>query len=67
MAGAAAIAMCTEGPELDLLSGPGTAHALVHPGVGATLRAMHRIVLEDGSETDYDMLRRLGAVFETGD
>lgn len=51
MSGSAAIAVCGEGPELDLVRGAGGAWALVHPGVGATLRAMHRLVLGAGAET----------------
>jgi quercetin dioxygenase-like cupin family protein len=51
MAGAGAIAVCGGGPQLEILRGPGSAHALVHPGVGATMRAMHRLVLEGDSET----------------
>lgn len=51
MAGAGAIAVCSGGPQLDLLHGAGSAQALVHPGVGATMRAMHRLVLQGDCET----------------
>jgi quercetin dioxygenase-like cupin family protein len=48
---AGAIAVCGSGPQLDLLRGAGRAQALVHPGVGATMRAMHQLVLESECET----------------
>jgi quercetin dioxygenase-like cupin family protein len=51
MAGPGAIAVCGGGPQLDLLRGPGSAQALVHPGVGATMRAMHHLVLEGDCAT----------------
>lgn len=51
MAGGEPIAVCGEGPQLNLVRGGGSAHALVHPGVGATMRAMHHIALEAESET----------------
>lgn len=39
------------GPELAIIRGEGRAHAIVWPGMGATLRSMHRISLEPGSRT----------------
>ncbi|HWE14732.1 MAG TPA: cupin domain-containing protein [Solirubrobacteraceae bacterium] len=51
MAGARHIRVCGDGPELDLVRGDGGAWALVHPGVGATLRAMHRVTLGEDAET----------------
>jgi quercetin dioxygenase-like cupin family protein len=38
-------------PELDIVEGGGTAHAIVWPGVGAQLRSMHRIRLTPGAAT----------------
>jgi quercetin dioxygenase-like cupin family protein len=40
-----------EQPELSIVEGEGFARALAWPGVGARLRAMHRIVLGAGSST----------------
>jgi quercetin dioxygenase-like cupin family protein len=41
----------TTGPELPIVEGGGRAYAVVWPGVGASLRSMHRISLEPGSRT----------------
>jgi quercetin dioxygenase-like cupin family protein len=38
-------------PRLPLVAGAGEAYAVVWPGVGATLRSMHRISLKPGSAT----------------
>jgi len=51
MPGGEPIAVCGDGPQLDLVLGGGSARALVHPGVGATMRAMHHVVLDAESET----------------
>jgi hypothetical protein len=40
-----------DGPELDLVEGEGIARAVLWPGVGARLRAMHHIVLDAGAAT----------------
>lgn len=40
-----------QGPTLDLVEGAGSARAIVWPGMGARLRAMHRFVLGPGSRT----------------
>jgi len=40
-----------DGPALDLVDGDGSARAILWPGVGARLRAMHRIVLQPGART----------------
>ena len=40
-----------EGPELAIVEGPGRAHAVVWPGMGAQLRSMHRIELSAGART----------------
>jgi quercetin dioxygenase-like cupin family protein len=45
------IAVCGADLRLDVLRGEGRADALVHPGVGATMRAMHRFELAGGCET----------------
>lgn len=39
------------GPDLPIVEGEGSAHAIVWPGVGATLRSLHRIRLGAGSST----------------
>jgi quercetin dioxygenase-like cupin family protein len=39
------------GPLLPIVEGDGAARAIVWPGVGATLRSMHRIALAAGSRT----------------
>jgi quercetin dioxygenase-like cupin family protein len=38
-------------PSLPIIDGPGSARAVVWPGVGAHLRSMHRISLNPGSRT----------------
>ena len=38
-------------PRLPLVAGEGEAYAVVWPGVGATMRSMHRISLKPGSAT----------------
>lgn len=40
-----------DGPELAILAGEGRAHAVIWPGMGATLRSMHRLSLRPGSRT----------------
>jgi quercetin dioxygenase-like cupin family protein len=40
-----------EGPAIDLVDGEGSARALVWPEVGAALRSMHLIKLENGART----------------
>ena len=39
------------GPELPIVEGEGRAHAIIWPGVGATMRSMHRISLGGGAAT----------------
>jgi quercetin dioxygenase-like cupin family protein len=39
------------GPELGIVAGEGSAHAVVWPGMGAQLRSMHRISLGRESRT----------------
>jgi mannose-6-phosphate isomerase-like protein (cupin superfamily) len=39
------------GPALPIVDGEGTARPIVWPGVGATVRTMHRIELAGGSRT----------------
>jgi quercetin dioxygenase-like cupin family protein len=39
------------GPELPIVEGPGTARAIVWPGIGAEHRSMHRITLGEGAAT----------------
>jgi mannose-6-phosphate isomerase-like protein (cupin superfamily) len=34
-----------EGPQVDIVAGEGSARAVIWPGMGATLRSMHRISL----------------------
>ena len=62
MARAGLIAVCGSGPHLDLVRGVGRAQALVHPGVGATMRAMHRLELE-GDSTTVDLEHPSDAVY----
>ena len=38
-------------PELPIIDGHGRAQAVVWPGVGASMRSMHRIQLEQGAKT----------------
>ena len=59
---AGGIAVCGGGPALDLVRGGGSAQALVHPGVGATMRAMHHVVLEGDGET-VDLVHPSDAVY----
>ena len=40
-----------KGPELAIVAGAGSAHAVIWPGMGAELRSMHRISLASGSRT----------------
>jgi mannose-6-phosphate isomerase-like protein (cupin superfamily) len=40
-----------EGPELAIVDGPGTARAVVWPGMGAVDRSVHRIRLREGGRT----------------
>jgi mannose-6-phosphate isomerase-like protein (cupin superfamily) len=40
-----------DGPELDIVEGSGSARAILWPGTGAQLRAMHRIRLDAGAAT----------------
>lgn len=40
-----------DGPPLEIVEGPGRAEAIVWPGVGARLRAMHRIRIGPGGAT----------------
>jgi mannose-6-phosphate isomerase-like protein (cupin superfamily) len=39
------------GPELQIVTGDGTAHAVIWPGMGARLRSMNRISLGGGART----------------
>jgi mannose-6-phosphate isomerase-like protein (cupin superfamily) len=39
------------GPELRIVAGDGSAHAVIWPGMGARLRSMNRISLGGGSQT----------------
>jgi quercetin dioxygenase-like cupin family protein len=64
-----------DGPALDLVEGDGSARAILWPGVGAHLRAMHRIVLQPGActreqrhpgEAVYTVLCGGGVVFDGG-
>ena len=45
------VASADQGPELAIVAGDGTAHAVIWPGMGAELRSMHRISLAGGSRT----------------
>jgi quercetin dioxygenase-like cupin family protein len=40
-----------EGPALAIVEGEGRAHAVVWPGMGATMRSIHRIELAPGART----------------
>jgi mannose-6-phosphate isomerase-like protein (cupin superfamily) len=40
-----------EGPELDIVAGEGTARAVIWPGMGATLRSLHRLSLGADART----------------
>jgi quercetin dioxygenase-like cupin family protein len=40
------------GPEVPLVASGGTAHAVIHPGMGAKLRTMYRISLEAEGRTE---------------
>lgn len=39
------------GPRLPIVEGPASATAVIWPGVGASMRSLHRIVLRPGSAT----------------
>ncbi|MDQ6817464.1 MAG: hypothetical protein M3018_08670 [Actinomycetota bacterium] len=45
------ILSAAEGPRLAIVRGPGHAHAVVWPGMGANLRSIHSISLESGART----------------
>jgi quercetin dioxygenase-like cupin family protein len=45
------MAVHSDGPVLDIVEGGGSARALIHPGVGAQTRSMHRISLRPGART----------------
>jgi quercetin dioxygenase-like cupin family protein len=45
------ILSAAEGPGLAIVEGPGHAHAVVWPGMGATLRSIHIISLESRART----------------
>ena len=45
------VASADEGPELAIVAGAGSAHAVIWPGMGAELRSMHRISLAGDSRT----------------
>jgi quercetin dioxygenase-like cupin family protein len=49
--GEVSVVAVADGPELDLVTGDGAAQAVIWPGMGATLRSMHRISLAPGSST----------------
>lgn len=49
-------------PSLPIVEGPGEALAIVWPGVGATLRSMHKISLQEGGKTTW-MKHRGEAVY----
>lgn len=40
-----------QGPALAIVDGEGSAHAVIWPGMGATLRSIHRIELAGGART----------------
>jgi mannose-6-phosphate isomerase-like protein (cupin superfamily) len=50
------------GPELPIVTGDGTAHAVIWPGMGAELRSMHRISLGGDART-IEMTHRSDAVY----
>ena len=45
------VATTDQGPQLAIVAGEGTAHAVIWPGMGAELRSMHRISLAGRSRT----------------
>jgi len=45
------VAPADRGPELAIVTGDGSAHAVIWPGMGARLRSMHRISLGGSSRT----------------
>lgn len=47
----AAVFAADEGPELPIVRGEGRAHAIIWPGIGASLRSLHRVSLAPGSRT----------------
>jgi mannose-6-phosphate isomerase-like protein (cupin superfamily) len=49
--GEVAVIDAAGGPELAIVRGRGSAHAIVWPGMGATMRSMHRISLGPESRT----------------
>jgi hypothetical protein len=49
--GTVAVVGVEDGPELPIVDGPGSARAVIWPGMGARLRSMHRISLEAGART----------------
>lgn len=51
-----------DSPELPIVEGTGTAHAIVWPGVGAQIRSIHRISLGVGARTK-EMSHPMEAVY----
>ena len=51
-----------DSPELPIVDGAGSAHAIVWPGVGAEIRSIHRISLGSGARTT-EMSHPMEAVY----
>jgi mannose-6-phosphate isomerase-like protein (cupin superfamily) len=51
-----------DGPRLDIVTGAGSARAVIWPGMGATLRSMHRISL-GGEARTVELTHRSDAVY----
>jgi quercetin dioxygenase-like cupin family protein len=50
--GEVAVVDAEGGPEVSIVASGGSAHAIIHPGMGAQLRTMYRVSLRAGGHTE---------------